>query len=212
MWDLSLAQPRFLHIPHSAWDTDCSLKKILLHCWTSMCKIYHGGVRNFNLCFQNTLAAGGPKWGVSEIPHSFLLCFFFFFFGWTLQWQDYLLHSGYSIFSAGYVSRYVDVSWCVKIHGAGRGCQKCSSKCCLILGNSCVPVPTEGMPENNWRSAAPKTGRSAGLCWLQRSQQRSSISWCRALEPWPSAQRVGMNASPEWGGTSPVWVSFLWTQ
>lgn len=148
MWDLSLAQPHFLHIPHSAWDTDCSLKKVLLQCWTSMCKIYHGGVRNFNLCFQNRLAAWGPKWGVSEIPHSFLL---FFFLGWTLHWQDYPLHSGYSIFSPGYISPYVDVSCCVKIHGLGRGCQKCSSKCRLILGNSCVPVPTEGMPEKNWR-------------------------------------------------------------
>ena len=71
MWDRSSAQPHFLHIPHSAWDTDCSLKKILLRCWTSMCKIYHGGVRNFNLCFQNRLALRGPNWGASRIPLTF---------------------------------------------------------------------------------------------------------------------------------------------
>lgn len=71
LWDLSLAQPHLLHILHSARDTDCSLEKCLLQCWTSMCNIYHGGVRNFNLCFQNRLAAEvGSKQGVS---------FFFFF-------------------------------------------------------------------------------------------------------------------------------------
>lgn len=85
LWDLSLAQPHLLHILHSARDTDCSLEKCLLQCWTSMCNIYHGGVRNFNLCFQNRLAAEvGSKQGVNF--------FFFHFFVWhcTLCFLLYL--------------------------------------------------------------------------------------------------------------------------
>lgn len=53
LWALSLAQPYLLHILHSAGETDCSLEECLPQCETRMCKIYHGGVRNFNLCFQN---------------------------------------------------------------------------------------------------------------------------------------------------------------
>lgn len=87
MWDRSSAQPHFLHIPHSAWDTDCSLKKILLQYWTSMCKIYHGGVRNFNLCFQNRLAGWGQsgEWAGSHTV--------FFFFG--LNTALAVLHSSF---------------------------------------------------------------------------------------------------------------------
>lgn len=74
LWDLSLAQPHLLHILHSARDTDCSLEKCLLQCWTSMCNIYHGGVRNFNLCFQNRLAAEvGSEQGVSFVFFHFFV-------------------------------------------------------------------------------------------------------------------------------------------
>lgn len=195
MWDLSLAQPHFLHIPHSACDTDCSLKKVLLQCWTSMCKIYHGGVRNFNLCFQNRLAAWGPKWGVSEIPHSFLLFFFFLVESPSSLW---VLH----LFTGVHLSLHR-----CKDPQSWTRMPEVLEQMSLNFGEFLRASANRG---NAWEKL--KTGRSAGLCWLQRSQRRSSISWCKALEPWPSAQHVGMNASPESGGTSPVWVRFLWTQ
>lgn len=46
-------------------------RQSLLRCWTSMCNIYHKGVRNFNLWLQNRPAAYRLKWGVSPTPFFF---------------------------------------------------------------------------------------------------------------------------------------------
>lgn len=55
----------------------------------------------------------------------------------------------------------------------------------------------------------PGQRRSAGLCWLRRSRQCWSISWCKALEPWSLAEHAGTGIHRVWVAMAAVWVSLV---